>query len=41
MDAALVLVGLLVLIVAVGLIMMKAWSVNKQAERAKALEQQA
>ena len=36
MDAALVLLGLVVLIGGVGAIMLKAWSVNKKAEALKA-----
>lgn len=38
MDAALVLLGLVVLIGGVGGIALKAWSVNKEAERLKAAE---
>jgi hypothetical protein len=40
MDAVLVLLALVGLIGAVGAIMLKAWSVNKQAERAKAIADQ-
>jgi hypothetical protein len=39
MDAALVLLGLVVLIGAVGGILVKAWMVNKEAERLKAAEE--